>query len=136
MVADPEIRYTQNGIPVVNFSIAVERNFKNANGERETDFINIVAWRKLAELINEYCRKGYMVGVDGWLQMRRYQTSGGENRTVYEVQADNVQFLDRGGKGGGQGNYATPPPSDQDAPPTPSNFSPEEESGSDPSLPF
>lgn len=119
LVADPEIRYTQSGIPVVNFRMAVDRRFKNASGERETDFINIVAWRKTAELVNEYTRKGYMVAIEGSLQMRRYQTNEGENRVVYEVQADSVQFLDRGGRSGGGDSGSSPPPSDQDAPPPP-----------------
>lgn len=115
MVADPEIRFTQSGIPMANFSIAVERNFKSATGEKLTDFIRIVAWRKQAELIGEYVKKGYMVAVEGSLQQRKYQTKEGENRTIYEVMADSVQFLDRGGRGGGE---HTPPPSDTDAPPS------------------
>ncbi len=134
LVADPEIRYTQSGIPVVNFRLAVDRRFKNASGERETDFINIVAWRKTAELVNEYTRKGYMVAIEGSLQMRRYQTNEGDNRVVYEVQADSVQFLDRGGRSGGGDSGSSPPPSDQDAPPPPPN---DNESGEqDDDLPF
>ncbi|MBI1390462.1 MAG: single-stranded DNA-binding protein [bacterium] len=119
LVADPEIRYTQTGVAVVNFRIAVDRPYKNASGEKETDFINIVAWRKLAELVNQYLNKGRLVAIEGSLQMRRYQTKEGDNRTAYEVQADNIQFLDRGdrsGGGGGRGDDA-PPPNDMDAPP-------------------
>ncbi|MEW6236117.1 MAG: single-stranded DNA-binding protein [Candidatus Omnitrophota bacterium] len=136
LTADPEIRMTQSGIPVANFQLAVDRRFKNANGERETDFIRIVAWRKLAELIRDYTHKGYLVAVDGSLQVRRYQTPEGENRTVYEVQADNVQFLDRGGRGaGGDSSYA--PPSDQDAPPPPPEPSSQSgRPGDDSDLPF
>ena len=115
LTADPEIRYTQSGIPVANFSIAVERNFKNSAGERETDFINIVAWRKTAELMAEYTKKGHMIGVDGTLQMRKYQTKEGENRTVYEVQADSIQFLERG-TGARAAGQPVPPPSDSNAP--------------------
>ena len=123
LTRDPEIRYTQSGIAVANFSLAVDRRFKNANGEKETDFINVVAWRKQAELIGEYLKKGFMTAVEGSLQMRKYQTREGENRTVYEVMADSVQFLDRGsrGSGGGQDSSYPPPLDDQDAPP-PLNF--------------
>lgn len=118
LVADPEMRYTQSGIGVVNFRIAVDRTYKNASGEKETDFINIVAWRKLAELVNQYLGKGRLVAVEGSLQMRRYQSKEGENRTAYEVQAENVQFLDRGDKGGG-GSPRNDSPShgDEHAPP-------------------
>ena len=118
LVADPELRYTQSGIPVSSFCIAVDRNYKNAAGERETDFINISAWRKLAELICEYMKKGRLIAVEGSLQMRKYQTREGENRTAYEVQAENVQFLDRGGSGKGMDGPA-PSHSDADAPPPP-----------------
>lgn len=119
LVADPEIRYTQSGLPVVNIRIAVDRNYKNSAGERETDFIRCVAWRKAAELINQYCSKGYMIAVEGALRMNKYQTKEGENRTTYEVEIENFQFLDRGGSGGGANqNYdQSPPPSDNNAPP-------------------
>ncbi|MDP8242745.1 MAG: single-stranded DNA-binding protein [Candidatus Hinthialibacter antarcticus] len=117
LVADPEMRYTQSGIGVVNFRIAIDRNYKSASGEKETDFINIVAWRKLAELVNQYLGKGRLVAVEGSLQMRRYQSKEGENRTAYEVVADNVQFLDRGDKGGGSPRNDSPPPGDDNAPP-------------------
>ncbi len=117
MVADPEVRYTQSGIAVARLRIAVERRFKSATGERQTDFINIVAWRKLAELCGQYLKKGRMVGIDGSLQMNQWEQDG-QKRTTYEVLADNIQFLDREGSSGGGGidNYP-PPPSDSDAPP-------------------
>jgi single-strand DNA-binding protein len=121
LVADPEVRYTQNGIAVANFTIAVERPFRSASGEKQTDFIPVVAWRKLAELMGQYMKKGRLIGVDGSLQMRKYQTKEGENRTVYEVLADNIQFLDRGDTASGGGAYTPPPPSDSDAPPDYSN---------------
>ena len=135
LTRDPEIRYTQSGIAVANFSIAVDRRFKNANGEKETDFINIVAWRKQAELVGEYVKKGYMIAVDGSLQMRKYQTREGENRTTFEVLADNLQFLDRGGRGTQDGSYP-PPLDDQDAPPPPSFDSQPAAQVSDSDLPF
>ncbi|MDX9753249.1 MAG: single-stranded DNA-binding protein [bacterium] len=136
LTRDPEIRYTQTGIPVASFSIAVDRRFKNANGERETDFINLVAWRKQAELVGEYVKKGYLIGVEGALHMRKYQTREGENRTAYEVVCDNIQFLDRGSRSGG-GAYEPTPFSDADAPPETSFNPPPVDSGPDDAdLPF
>ena len=129
LTRDPDLKYTNSGVAVVNFSLAVDRRFKNAQGERETDFINIVAWRKTAELCGQYLSKGRQVAVEGWLQMRKYQTQQGENRTVYEVVADNVQFL--GDRGPGS---SAPPPSDEDAPPMPDGESPGENQDDD--LPF
>lgn len=98
LVADPEVRFTQNSIACCNFCIAVERSIKDASGQKITDFINVVAWRKLAELMGQYMKKGRLIGVVGSLQVRKYQTKEGENRTVYEVLADSIQFLDYGEK--------------------------------------
>ncbi|MGI6457554.1 MAG: single-stranded DNA-binding protein [bacterium] len=114
ITADPELRYTQSGIAVASYSIAVDRRFKGPNGEKQTDFINVVSWRKQAELLCNYVKKGYMIAVEGSLHMRKYQAQDGQNRTVYEVVTDNVQFLDRGGRSGG-GEYA-PAPADEDVP--------------------
>lgn len=133
LTADPEVRYTQSGIAVANFRLAVDRRFKDAQGERQTDFINIVTWRKTAELVGQYVKKGYLIGLEGFLQMRQYQNKEGENRTVYEVVADSVQFLDRGSGGGGSGaRESTAAPSDSDAPPEYSS----QEPPSDNELPF
>ncbi len=136
LTADPEMRYTQSGIGVVNFRIAIDRNYKSASGEKETDFINIVAWRKLAELVNQYLGKGRLVAVEGSLQMRRYQTKEGENRTAYEVVADNVQFLDRGDRGGGSPQNDSSPPGDESAPPTADTGSAGSPPPDDDDLPF
>lgn len=136
LVADPEVRYTQSGIAVANFTIAVERPFRSASGEKQTDFIPIVAWRKLAELMGQYMKKGRLIGVDGSLQMRKYQTKEGENRTVYEVLADSIQFLDRGDSPGAGGVGAPPPPSDTDAPPDYSSLPPSGAGEMDGELPF
>ncbi len=136
MVADPEIRYTQSGIAVARLRIAVERPFKNANGERQTDFINAVAWRKLAELCGQYLKKGQMAAIDGSLQMNQWEQEG-QKRTTYEVIADNIQFLDRGGSGGA-GGVDSPSYNDSDAPPPPQSSSPAdgEAQGGDADLPF
>lgn len=93
LTRDPELRYTSNGTPVCNFTIAVERNYTNRQGEHDVDFINIVAWRALAENCARHLGKGRLVGVDGSLQIRKSENN---NRTYInpEVNADVVQFLD------------------------------------------
>ncbi|SFP89889.1 single-stranded DNA-binding protein [Salibacterium halotolerans] len=104
LTRDPELRYTPNGIAVVNFGIAVNRPFTNQNGEREADFFNCVAWRKQAENVANYLKKGSQAGIDGRLQSRKYENQEGRRVTVVEVQAENVQFLEpRGSSGGGGG---------------------------------
>ena len=94
MVSDMDLRYSQSGTAVGNFRVAVQRNFKNQNGEREADFINVVQFKKGAELTAQYTKKGSKIGVTGRLQTRTYENN--EGRTVYvtEVVADNVAFLD------------------------------------------
>lgn len=93
LTRDPELRYTSNGTPVCNFTLAVERNYTNGNGDRDVDFINIVTWRGLAENCARHLGKGRLVGVDGSLQIRKSEKN---NRTYInpEVNADNVRFLD------------------------------------------
>ncbi len=91
---DPELKYTQTNIPVVNFSIAVDRTFVNNQGEREADFFNCVVWRKQAENLAKFVSKGGLIGIDGRLQSRTYQTQTGENRYITEVVCDSIQFLD------------------------------------------
>ncbi len=113
LVADPESRQTPSGVPVTTFRIAVDRDFKNKEtGEREADFISIVAWRSTAEFVSRYFSKGRMAVVEGRLQVRNYTDRDGNKRYVTEVVADNVYFGDsrRDGDGGGSysggGNYA------------------------------
>lgn len=93
LTANPELRYTTSNTAVTSFTLAVDRNFKNENGNKEADFINIVAWNKKAELIHQYLKKGDRVGISGRLQVRKYQNERGENRYVTEVVADEVEFL-------------------------------------------
>ena len=90
---DPEIKYTQSGVAVVSFTLAVDRGFKDENGESPTDFINCVAWRSQAEFIANWIKKGYLLGVAGSLQTRSWQTTNGENRSVTEVIIDSVENL-------------------------------------------
>ncbi len=106
LTRDPESQYTPNGIALAKFSIAVDRPTKNAEtGERETDFINIVAWRRTAEFVTQYITKGRLVAVEGRLQMRSWVAQDGTKRVAAEIVADNVQGLDRAkdsdGSGGG-----------------------------------
>src|SRR6516164_10368692 len=99
LTRDPELRYLPSGAPVAGFTLAVDRPFKNQAGERETDFVNITTWRKLAEQASRYLDKGRLVAVEGRLQIRSYETQDGQRRKVAEVVADGIRFLDRGRPG-------------------------------------
>jgi single-strand DNA-binding protein len=101
LTRDPELRYVPSGAPVASFSLAVDRPFQNQQGNRETDFIDVVAWRKLAEQVSQYMSKGRMVAVEGRLQIRSYETQDGQKRKVAEVVADGIRFLDRARPGAG-----------------------------------
>lgn len=93
LTRDPEIKYLPNSTPVATFTIAVDRSFKNKDGEKEADFIPIVAWRKTAELCGSYLFKGSQVAVVGRIQTRSYDAADGTKRYVTEVVADEVEFL-------------------------------------------
>ena len=93
LTRDPELTTTPNGISVCRFSIAVQRRFANADGEREADFINCVAWRGLADNIAKYVKKGKKVCVVGSIQTRSYEAQDGSKRYVTEVVADDVEFI-------------------------------------------
>jgi len=109
LTKDPELRYTPNGTAVTTFTLAINRPRTNQAGEREADFINIVAWQKLADLCATYLRKGRKAAVEGRLQTRSYDNKEGKKVYVTEVVAENVQFLDTkrdgdGNQGSGNGN--------------------------------
>ena len=93
LTKDPELRSTQSGVSVCNFTIAVNRRFKNANGQQETDYLNIIAWRQLAELCSKYLAKGRKVAVTGSIQTRTYEAKDGSKRTTWDIVADEVEFL-------------------------------------------
>lgn len=93
LTADPELKTTTNGTSVCSFSIAVDRRYK-AGEERQADFINIVTWRSSAEFVSKYFKKGQMIAIEGSIQTRRYQDKDGNNRTAFEVVANNVQFAE------------------------------------------
>lgn len=105
LTRDPELRYTPQGVPVASFSIAVDRPFANQQGQREADFIDCVAWRKLGETVGNHLTKGRLIAVEGRLQVRSYEAQDGTKRRVSEVVADSVRFLDkpRDGSTGGSG---------------------------------
>ena len=114
LVRDPELRKTQSGVSVVSFRIAVDRDFQSRDGgEKQTDFIDIVAWRSTAEFVDKYFTKGRMAVVSGRLQIREWTDKEGGKRYSTEVVADNVYFGDSknsGGEGGqssgGRGSYS------------------------------
>lgn len=94
MTADPTLRHSRSGIPVCTFSIACQRDHKSADGERATDFINIVAWRGIAEFVSKHFTKGRMVVVDGRLQLRDWTDRDGNKRRSAEIVANSVNFGD------------------------------------------
>lgn len=97
LTRDPELRYTPNGTAVANFTLAINRRYNR----EETDFIDIVVWRGLAENCANYLGKGRLAAVEGRLQIRSYETQEGQKRRVTEVIADDVRFLDKGGTSSG-----------------------------------
>lgn len=101
LTQDPELRTTPNGIATTRITVAINR-VPNANGERITDFINVVVWRRQAENVSKYCSKGSLVGIDGRIQSRSYDAQDGTRRYVTEVVADNITFL-----GSGKGSSGT-----------------------------
>lgn len=109
LVADPELRQTPNGVSVVSFRIAVDRNYSK-DRERQADFIDIVAWRTSAEFVSKYFSKGKMIIVEGSIQTRNYEDKNGNKRVAVEVVADNVMFGEtKSSSGGAQGGgYSAP----------------------------
>ena len=107
LARDPELRHTQSGTPVATFRLAVDRDFKDKNtGERQTDWIDVVAWRGTGEFVSRYFSRGRMAVVEGRLQMREWTDKEGNRRTTAEVVADNVYFGDSKRDGDGQGSYS------------------------------
>lgn len=94
LVADPELRHTPNGVAVASFRIAVDRDFKDKSGERQADFVNVIAWRATGEFVSKFFSKGRMAIVEGKLQSRNYEDKDGNKRYALEVVADNVYFGD------------------------------------------
>jgi len=105
---DPELRYTPQNQAVTTFFLAVNRQFKNANGDREADFINCVIWRQQAENLANWAKKGALIGITGRIQTRNYENQQGQRVYVTEVVADSFQMLESRQE---RGNVPTPPPS-------------------------
>lgn len=115
LTRDPELRHTPSNIAVTSFTLAVDRNYGKAGSEKQTDFIDIVAWRNTAEFVSKYFAKGQLVAVAGSLQTRNWEDKNGSKRVSVEVVADEVHFAEpKRGDGASRGN--APMPSDFDAP--------------------
>ena len=147
LVKDPELRYTQSQVPVASFTVAVDRDFGGRDGgERQTDFIDCVAWRQTGEFVSKYFQKGRMIVVSGRLQSRKWQDREGNNRTSWEVSADNVYFGDskrdsdnsysQNSYGSQSNNYGGYDSAKQNTPAPQVNPSPYEELEDDGELPF
>jgi single-strand DNA-binding protein len=104
MTADPELKKTPSDVSVTSFSIAVNRP-KNKDGEQVADFINVVAWRGTAEFISKYFHKGSAIFIEGSLQTRTYEDKEGKKRTIYEVLANTVDFMEGKKENNGNGNF-------------------------------
>ncbi len=119
LTKDPEVKTTQNQIEYCSFSVAVDRRFKSASGEKQSDFINCVAWRQQAKLLGQYFQKGSRIGIVGSIQSRSYDDKDGKKVYVTEVSVDEIEFVDskRDGSGNSSGDESssasmsrTPPP--------------------------
>lgn len=109
LTRDPELAETNSGISVCHFAIAVNRGFSSSDGERQTDFFNITAWRGTAETVAKFCKKGSKVAVVGSIQMRQYDDSQGNKRTAVDIIAQEVEFLTRSNNASSD-DYAAPAP--------------------------
>lgn len=116
LTRDPELTETSGGVSVCKFSIAVNRNYTGADGERKTDFFNCIAWRGLGENIARYVKKGQKIAVSGSMEQRSYEDRNGDKRTVYEVIAQDAEFLTQ------KQNTDESAPSDYVAPPKQQSF--------------
>lgn len=117
LVADPELRTTPQGINVCSFRIACDRNYARQGEQRQADFIDIVAWRQQAEFVSKYFQKGSLIAIDGSIQTRQYQDKNGNNRTAFEIVANNINFAGSRNSNAGGANYQNSAPSYQNAAP-------------------
>lgn len=113
LTRDPELKRTQSGLAVVSFTLAVDRDYKGQDGEREADFIPVTAWRSTAEFVSKYFTKGRMAVVQGRLQVRDWKDTDGAKRRSTEVVADSVYFGDSRQDRGGAEAYAEVPPEER-----------------------
>ena len=119
LAADPELRHTQSQVPVTTFRVAVDRNYQPKGQEKQTDWIDVVAWRNTAEFVSKYFHKGSMIVVQGSIQTRSYDDRDGNRRWSVELVADQVFFGEpkRDGEGGGVARYQAQTPQFGEAPP-------------------
>lgn len=116
LVADPELRHTPNDVAVTSFTVAVDRNYARQGTERQTDFIDVVAWRQQAEFVCRYFTKGQMIAVTGSIQTRSYEDRQGNKRKAVEIQADRVSFTGSKRESGGSAGSYDSVPAPQQAP--------------------
>ena len=125
LVADPELRTTPSGVNVAHFTIACDRNFARQGEQRQTDFLDVVAWRSQADFVCKYFQKGSLIAIDGSIQTHKYQDKNGNNRTAVEIVANNINFAGpknaNGGTGGGAA-YGSQPRQNAQSAPRPSNI--------------
>lgn len=91
---EPELKTSSNGVSVVTLNVAVKRDFKNKNGENETDWLTVVIWRQTAEMVAKYFKKGDQILIEGSIQTRKFTDKNGNNRTAFEIVANNVHFIE------------------------------------------
>ena len=139
LTGDPELKTTQSGVSVTSFRVAVDRAYRSKDQERQTDFINCVAWRQTAEFISRYFHKGQRIALQGSLQSRKYTANDGSQRTVYEVVVDHAFFCEsKGGNAAGAPGYDSQIPQYTEAKPafSTANSGDFEEILTDEDLPF
>ncbi len=134
LARDPELRTTTSGKSVVSFTIATDRNRKDANGQNQTDWIRMTAWEKTAEFICKYFQKGSMIAIDGRLQSKTYQDKNGNNRTDMEVVVEEVNFV--GAKSASNADSNAQPAARQQPTAQPQTAPQFEDVSDDPDLPF
>ena len=105
LTRDPELTETAGGVSVCHFSIAVNRSYTSSDGERQTDFFNVTAWRGLADTISRFCKKGSKVAVSGSIQLRNYEDNNGQKRTAVDIIAQDVEFLSSKSQGSSDDYY-------------------------------
>ena len=108
LTRDPELTETAGGVSVCHFAIAVNRSYTSSDGERQTDFFNVTAWRGLADTVARYTKKGHKVAVTGSIQIRNYEDNQGVRRTAVDVIAQDIEFLTAKGTGAGDDFYDAP----------------------------
>lgn len=123
---DPELKYTNNNIPVVQFTIAVNRTYQSKNGEKQADFINCVVWRQQAENFAKYMRKGSLIGIDGQIQTRNYDDANGVKRYVTEILCESIHFLESKSSGRSE-NFGDYQDMNQQYSPKPAQRAPEQQ---------